>query len=671
MTTAKHQLGILLVHGIGTQPAGDTITRWGDVLVKTITQATKGSVAATVERAGKDLEGGDGERTEARLRLEHAGKAEHWLLSEGWWAESFLAPTYFELVSWSLRALPWALTSHIAQRYWLAKSGHTHKWFAATLALVKLFLGLLFAPVLVLALVVVAVVGLLPIPAVRGALLSAQRVFTATVGDSLVFVESPVRAALIKTRILEGLEGLQQRCDRTVVVAHSQGAAVALEALGGIAGVNEPPDKQPDTLITFGAGTNPLSILRTSEALPKKIVLDPVRLAMGASVLISAASTWLALQVTRGGLSMFRVLQAGLLWFLLGVVSVALGFGGMRLSRLLESRTPRLAKHARRISVSVGVGVAILGIVALYQQANPNQIPFASVLILGLALLLLGRSIYTILSESWERILTTVRCPPGLARWIDIYASLDPVPAGPTLIGDRQLIESHEIWNEGSIIRDHTVYWRNLDEFVLRVVRACAKAAASVWLAKLPAESDAIDQRARWRVSWLQMARTGFTTIAIALGVVLYHRNFDLMCKIAERIPNWIASRVAPTDLERGTLLVLIALGAVLAYMAVRGVWRWWVTREQSAILQHKSPDGIETLPLILIGCVLWVALLGAIALITGKNPVAGIMSVGLLQKVGESVLVVVAVVGLAAISTYVLKKLHRPSSEPGQRMTG
>src|SRR6266566_1393165 len=223
MTTAKHQLGILLVHGIGTQPAGDTITRWGDVLVKAITQASNGSVVATVERAGKELEGGDGERTEARLRLEHSGKTDHWLLSEGWWAESFLAPTYFELVSWSLRALPWALTSHIAQRYWLAKSGHTPKWFAATLALVKLFLGLLFAPLLVLALVVVAVVGLLPIPAVRGALLSAQRVFTATVGDSLVFVESPVRAALIKTRILEGLEGLQQRCDRTVVVAHSQG----------------------------------------------------------------------------------------------------------------------------------------------------------------------------------------------------------------------------------------------------------------------------------------------------------------------------------------------------------------------------------------------------------------------------------------------------------------
>ncbi len=197
-------------------------------------------------------------------------------------------------------------------------------------------------------------------------------------------------------------------------------------------------------------------------------------------------------------------------------------------------------------------------------------------------------------------------------------------------------------------------------------MRACAKAAASVWLGKLPRESDAIDQRARWRVSWLQMARTSFTTLAIALGVALYHRNFEVMCKIAALIPSWIAGRVAPTDLERGTLLTLIALGAVLGYMPVRTVWRWWVGQEQSAILQHQSPQGRETLPLILIGCVLWVALLSAIALITGKNPLAGMLTVGMLQKVGESALLVAAVVGLAAISSYVLKKLHRPPSETG-----
>src|SRR5262245_15089761 len=115
MTAKPYQLGILLVHGIGTQPAGETITSWGDTLVKTIAEATNRRVNAVVERAGSDLEGGDGERMEAVLKLssplsrrergsggedrrergsggEDGGEA--WLLAEGWWAESFIAPSY-------------------------------------------------------------------------------------------------------------------------------------------------------------------------------------------------------------------------------------------------------------------------------------------------------------------------------------------------------------------------------------------------------------------------------------------------------------------------------------------------------------------------------------------------------------------------------------------------
>ena len=42
-----------------------------------------------------------------------------------------------------------------------------------------------------------------------------------------------MRAALIRARILDGLEQLGKLCKRTVIVAHSQGAAVVLDALGG------------------------------------------------------------------------------------------------------------------------------------------------------------------------------------------------------------------------------------------------------------------------------------------------------------------------------------------------------------------------------------------------------------------------------------------------------
>jgi hypothetical protein len=665
MTTPNYQLGILLVHGIGTQPAGDTLTRWGDVLVKTIAHATNGAVTATVERAGKDLNGAETDRTEARLRLESAGNVEHWLVSEGWWAESFLAPSYRELVSWSFRAIPWALTTHIAQRYWLAKSGRTPKGVAITLALLKLIVGLLLAPFLILALAVVLLVGLIPIPGVRVALLRAESLFTATVGDSLVFVESPVRAALIKTRILEGLEGLQQRCDRTIVVAHSQGAAASVECLGGIAGMDQPPVQQPDTLVTFGAGTNPLSMLRRSEGLPKSVAFDPVRWAMAASLGVAALSAWLAFQVTRGGLAPRKILLAFLLWLALGVVVVATGVVGTKLAKLLEPRTPRLASRARRAAIPASVILWILGMVALYQAADPLQIPFASVLFLILSLLVLGVSIYTILSRSWERMLTTVRYPPGLSRWIDLYASADPVPVGPTLTQDHKRIEFHEIWNEGSVITDHVLYWRNLDEFVLRVVRACAQTARSAWVSKLPPESAAVDRRARWRVSWLQIARTALITIGVALGIVLLQRkSFAVANEIAAFIPKWIANLVRPDVLDRATLIALIAAGVWLAHTLTRVVWLWWVGKEQVAILEQQSPDGLEQRPLIGMGMISWVALLSAISIVAGTSLIEKAATGSVAAIVGAGLLFAAVSLGLAVGSVYVLRKLN-PAPEP------
>ncbi len=663
MTTEKHELGILLVHGIGTQPAGETITRWGDVLVKAITHATGEKVAATVERAGKGLDGSDGDRIEALVRLEHDGEVEHWLVSEGWWAESFLAPTYGELVSWSLRALPWALTTHIAQRFWLAKSGHTNKAVAVALALIKLVVGLLLAPFAILGLAVVLVVGLLPITSVRVALLKVQSKLSATVGDSLVFVESPVRAALIKTRILAGLEGLQRRCERTIIVAHSQGAAAAVECLGGIVGLDEPPFTQPDTLITFGAGTNPLSTLRRSEGLPKALGFDPVRLATLASLGITVFSSWLALDISSGAFAITKILIAALLWLLLLGFCVTVGYGGIKLAKRLEPTKPRLASRTRGAAVSVSVFAWAAGMFGLYLLGDSERIPAGPVVFLLISMTILGASIQTILSNRWKLILTTVRYPPGLGRWIDIYTMVDPVPCGPTLTSDHRKVESVEVWNEGSVISDHVTYWSNVDEFVLRVLRACAKTAASAWFAKLPADAPMVDARARWRVSWLQIARSALLTISAGLAIVLFPRSYQITCDLAKFIPGWIANRLSWTALERVTLLGLIAAAAWLAYVLVHAVWHWWVRKEQMAVLAQASPIGLETTPLTLMGAVVWAALLVAVAIITGTRPIEPSANATVARRIVEiwgEVLVFAIMSSVAAwISVWLLKQVH------------
>jgi hypothetical protein len=46
------------------------------------------------------------------VTLASADRTDIWLLAEAWCAEAFTAPTYAELVSWSIRALPWSLSFH-------------------------------------------------------------------------------------------------------------------------------------------------------------------------------------------------------------------------------------------------------------------------------------------------------------------------------------------------------------------------------------------------------------------------------------------------------------------------------------------------------------------------------------------------------------------------------
>src|SRR5712691_1579231 len=43
----EFDLGVLLVHGIGSQRSGETLVRWGDVLLKTIRRATGNKVVTT------------------------------------------------------------------------------------------------------------------------------------------------------------------------------------------------------------------------------------------------------------------------------------------------------------------------------------------------------------------------------------------------------------------------------------------------------------------------------------------------------------------------------------------------------------------------------------------------------------------------------------------------
>ena len=167
----KFDVGILFVHGIGTQARGQTLSTWGESLFRWIDQrclalehrwervgvgadqleswqrrlehmewggpatAVKNSpeLTARAKAAGCDALARRVVLRETRFddvadscappysvielhcaELDGRLTTEHWLLAESWWAESFAPPTFRELTHWTFGILPWIIGSVIA-----------------------------------------------------------------------------------------------------------------------------------------------------------------------------------------------------------------------------------------------------------------------------------------------------------------------------------------------------------------------------------------------------------------------------------------------------------------------------------------------------------------------------------------------------------------------------
>jgi hypothetical protein len=271
-----------------------------------------------------------------------------------------------------------------------------------------------------------------------------------------------------------------------------------------------------------------------------------------------------------------------------------------------------------------------------------------------------------------EAFMQYAQLPRGLKRWIDLYASLDPVPNGPTRVKPGQAeVESvetetdaqkqnclflpTEIHNRGSILTDHTIYWENFDGFVLRVLHACAETAGSPWRSELPAATAAEDRRAKWRVNHLQPGRWVLNLGSLAAFALLWGRFGD-SAPLLFGLPEW----ARPFDLAIPVLVAWIAAGLVL-HLA----WRRWVRSEQEQVLRGKPPGRAPWRPFFLMGSVLGLILLAVAA--------AGLADTSLLQRptmelTGLFLVFIAAGVGIEVSMRWLLPP---PNNDvPGRRVT-
>jgi len=246
----KSDLAVLFVHGIGEQREGQTLVAFADTLAGWFTRwlshngesepsIGRPSPATHVAVTGTQLQP-DG-KAPATVKMivsapeaEGLGKPSEWLLAESWWAEVFSPPKTTTVLLWILLILPYMLldqfSSPLRTSYRLARE-HRLGWIRVPVFMVlfvaSLPLAALFAAVVALLLIPL----LLPIPSLRQMAKSTAVRLAATLGDSYILTRSAVQYdAMVKT-VADDLTWVSARAQRVAVVAHSQGAALAYDAV--------------------------------------------------------------------------------------------------------------------------------------------------------------------------------------------------------------------------------------------------------------------------------------------------------------------------------------------------------------------------------------------------------------------------------------------------------
>lgn len=293
-------LGVLLVHGIGEQKQGETLNEFGAPIVKWLDQWLEDDVVdvgGVPVRAGTKDHFGRAVFTRATLRppdlawntpahaeatLEHGPGAtephrQTWLFAESWWSPQTLTPRISPFLLWLITRGPWVLLLHLSQSLCvdyasmtrrltgqdpatrtlpaqLSLYGELARFTAATLAwlLVSLLLISLWC--------VVSLIALVPAGFVRKRVYAVLQAITGVIGDSYVLINDPIQRAAFGSATRRALDWLRARgCRRLVVVAHSQGAAVARDVLfeAGAARV--------DGFVTLGPGIAKLDALADRE----------------------------------------------------------------------------------------------------------------------------------------------------------------------------------------------------------------------------------------------------------------------------------------------------------------------------------------------------------------------------------------------------------------------
>ena len=611
-TTTRPELGVLFVHGIGEQRQGETLVRFTDPISRWLarwltcgkdTEAAVGAPDGTRVSVGETVLGG-AEPAHLLLTIEGAEELSlpgrhRWLLAESWWAETFQPPKTTALLLWMLLILPYVTLIQFCEQ--MLRALRRPAPLGWTLRVARLALRAFFyvcaLPLAALGVAVVALllVGLLiPFPPLRNRAKKLALLLSNTLGDSFVLASSAVQFDAMASRVAGDLEWLSERAEHVVVIAHSQGTAVSYSA---IRAAPTPPNLRG--FVTVGEAIKKLQLIRGlqsyGDARPALPLSRPGRRP-------SARDTARSLLDRLERILMLRSLRFALAWAgLLGIGLIAFALPQLLLLGL-----------AQQTHVTRGLTCLALG------------------LVLAVGVLLVCSLLWV---DDFNRDPEPLGPKHGRVRWADFYASSDPVPNGPLFSkaeGKPWLLEK-EVWNLGSMLRDHTSYTSSEDDFLGCAVAELVRATGS----RVPQETrDALHHarwRGWWRVWWLTFARAAAVVAAVATVVRVRNQLATIGARVAhwhwwgpvKTVGKWVVDQIQkliivghPTDDQIVGALTVVLVGAA-GYAALAAFWSYWQKQDIKRFYQRTAPAE-DTDPLGGREFVLFLVVLGIEGLIAG-----------------------------------------------------
>jgi len=268
--------GVVMVHGIGPQLAGQTLLDWTQPIINVIRDATAADATLRIAerpalappdpvlrgiddpvvRANIDFSGETFPVLQVRIprragEKPDADTAPRWIFTETWWASEVRPPTLRTMVGWLGEQGGVGRIVQGIQKNTLG-TGPLQRIAGVS---VQPFVSVIVSFALLLLIAGLAITKLIPVESIRVAatLRLASLFLTDWFGGARTLLRDPAQSANVRNRLVMTIRALRAYgCRRVVIVAHSGGTIVSLTTLTDSAF----PDLQVDKLITIGEALN-------------------------------------------------------------------------------------------------------------------------------------------------------------------------------------------------------------------------------------------------------------------------------------------------------------------------------------------------------------------------------------------------------------------------------